>query len=331
MAEPLPLTTHLQTLTAVAAQIHCSIMFVRSLLPLFLLLSAPAHASDCEGRWSLAMENASLMMFEVKQASEGWTGIWERPKTFKSDGERFFDVSGPVISDETLEVKIEGDTCELTFNEGESTFVMHVLDADRAELRHPAFEFEPATVQRATGNSALGPWDPNASYRRIVVRPNNPEMAAIFEADQAARRFEAGQKIDWAAVAIADRERRHRVEQLLESGEIRSGQDFHHAAFVFQHGDEAPDYLKAHALAIVAVARGESQAVWIAAASLDRYLQKIGQSQVYGTQFSSREGIWTQEPYERDVLPDALRRASRVPDLANQQKQLENYEEQGIR
>lgn len=271
------------------------------------------------------------MMFEVKQTSEGWTGIWERPKTFKSDGEKFFDVSGPVISDKTLEVKIEGDTCELTFNEGESTFVLHVLGADRAELRHPAFEFEPATLKRTTGNVALGPWDPNASYRRIVARPNNPEMAAIFEADQAARRFEAGQKIDWAAVAIADRERRDRVQQLLDSGELRSGQDFHHAAFVFQHGDEAPDYLKAHALAVVAVARGESRAVWIAAATLDRYLQKIGQPQIYGTQFGKRGDRWTQEPYERDVLPDALRQASRVPDIAAQQKQLENYEEQGIR
>ncbi|MDG5489713.1 hypothetical protein NYR55_13900 [Sphingomonas sp. BGYR3] len=271
------------------------------------------------------------MTFEVKQTSEGWAGVWERPKTFQSDGEKFFDVSGPVVSHETLEVKIEGDTCELTFNEGGSPFVLHVLDADRAELRHPAFQSEPAILERTTGQIALGPWDPNATYRRIFARPNNPEMAAIFEADQAARRFKAGQNVDWAALAIADRERRHRVQQLLDSGELRSGQDFHYAAFVFQHGDQATDYLKAHALAVIAVARGESQAVWIAAATLDRYLQNIGQPQIYGTQFSKRGDSWTQEPYQRDVLSDALRRASRVPDLAGQQKQLENYEQRGIR
>jgi len=38
------------------------------------------------------------------------------------------------------------------------------------------------------------------------------------------------------------------------------------------------DYLLAHVLASVAVAKGDSKSLWISAASLDRYLQLIGQT-----------------------------------------------------
>ena len=39
----------------------------------------------------------------------------------------------------------------------------------------------------------------------------------------------------------------------------------------------------AHTLAMVAVARGDADARWIGAATLDRYLQAIGRPQVYRT------------------------------------------------
>jgi hypothetical protein len=104
---------------------------------------------------------------------------------------------------------------------------------------------------------------------------------------------------------------------------------FYHAAYVFQHGNEAEDCLKAHALAVAAAAGGKREAVWIAAATLDRYLQRIGQPQIYGTQFLHPKGqTWTQEPYRRDLLSDALRRASGVPPLAAQEGQREDWERQ---
>lgn len=98
---------------------------------------------------------------------------------------------------------------------------------------------------------------------------------------------------------------------------------------VFQHGDQAEDCLKAHALAIVAITRGKPNADWIAAATLDRYLQRIGQPQIYGTQFLHPTGQgWTQEPYRQDLLPDPIREASGVPPLAAQQKQRVEWERQ---
>jgi len=152
----------------------------------------------------------------------------------------------------------------------------------------------------------------------------NPEMTAIFVADQAARDRPA--TIDWNVVGPADKIRRARTQVLLASGQLNSADDFYHAAFVFQHGDEADDYLKAHALAVVAVAKGEAKATWIAAATLDRYLQRMGQPQIYGTQFLHNAGkAWTQEPYKRDLIPDALRQATGVPTLAKQGEQLKDW------
>ena len=85
-------------------------------------------------------------------------------------------------------------------------------------------------------------------------RTTNAEMTAIFDADQAAREHPAS--IDWTVLDAADRERRTRTQTLLDGGKLDSADDFYHAAYVFQHGDDPEDFLKAHALAIVAVARG---------------------------------------------------------------------------
>jgi hypothetical protein len=73
-------------------------------------------------------------------------------------------------------------------------------------------------------------------------------------------------------------------------------------------------------LATVAVARGRRDATWIAAATLDRYLQAIGRPQVFGTQFTTRDGRTTQEPYDRALVPDALRGAMGVPPQSEQEK-----------
>ncbi|MBZ5492796.1 MAG: hypothetical protein LAO76_17875 [Acidobacteriia bacterium] len=82
--------------------------------------------------------------------------------------------------------------------------------------------------------------------------------------------------------------RRQRASQLLNQGVLQTGEDFHDAAFIFQHGNKAEDYLLAHVLAMLAVSKGDPHGRWIAAATLDRYLQAIGQPQVFGTQYAER-------------------------------------------
>jgi hypothetical protein len=160
-----------------------------------------------------------------------------------------------------------------------------------------------------------------------VALTDNQEMAAIFLADQAARDHPAA--IDWKVLWPADEARRAQTQALLDGGKLSSADDFYRAAYVFQHGNEAEDCLKAHSLAVVAAARGKREATWIAAATLDRYLQRIGQPQIYGTQFLHPPGQkWTQEPYRRDLLSDAVREASGVPPLAAQEGQRKDWERQ---
>ena len=150
-------------------------------------------------------------------------------------------------------------------------------------------------------------------------------MARIFDADQADRR-DFG-KIDWAVVGPADAARRTATKTLLDGGKLHTGEDFQKAAFVFQHGNGPDDYLLAHTLALVAVAKGHVEALWIASATLDRYLQSIGKPQVYGTQFSGQPGgKFTQDPYDRALVSDALRSQLGVPSLAEQDKQRRQFE-----
>jgi hypothetical protein len=79
-------------------------------------------------------------------------------------------------------------------------------------------------------------------------------------------------------------------------------------------------------LASVAVAKGDSKSLWISAASLDRYLQLIGQAQVFGTQYQSKDDKpYTQEPYNRTVIPDALRLVFCVPSLEQQKSNVADF------
>jgi len=162
--------------------------------------------------------------------------------------------------------------------------------------------------------------------QRAKQPPTNAEMTAIFDADQADRQG-SGAAIDWSVVGPRDEARRVRTLALLDAGALHSGDDFWHAAFVFQHGAEANDFLLAHTLAIIAAARGRADATWIAAATLDRFLNKIGRAQIYGTQFHSRPGEpTTQEPYDRALVSDALRQALGVPAQAAQERQRAQFE-----
>ncbi len=153
------------------------------------------------------------------------------------------------------------------------------------------------------------------------AQADNAQITQMFAEDQAIRNDDA--QTDWAAAQAEDANRRRLVQKLMDDGKLKSANDFYHAAFIFQHGEDSSDYLKAHALAIIAVSKGRDEATWIAAATLDRYLHSIGQKQIFGTQYRfPTEGTVTQDPYDRVLLSDAMRTASRVPDLAAQEKKL---------
>lgn len=153
-----------------------------------------------------------------------------------------------------------------------------------------------------------------------------PTINKLLDADQKDRQGAMSlSQAQWKVISERDAERRKIVHQMLESGALKTGEDFEDASVIFQHGDKPQDYLLAHVLATTAMAKGDANARWIAAATLDRYLQSIKQPQVFGTQYKWTEmnpkphGA-TQAPYDKDLLSDALRRESCVATYAAQQK-----------
>lgn len=158
---------------------------------------------------------------------------------------------------------------------------------------------------------------------------NPPSIHQLFEQDQKDRERAADMpNAEWQKVRARDVERRRLANQLLESGSLQTGQDFKDASFIFQHGGTPQDYLLAHILAMGAMAKGDASARWIAAATLDRYLQAVKQPQVFGTQYfwkhpGPKPRDATQAPYNKDLVSDALRKEFCVSSYAGQQQNLE--------
>jgi hypothetical protein len=269
------------------------------------------------------------------RAPGGWAGAWIRPDRFTlSTSHQVSGISGSTVRRRIFGAVAHGDGFDLTIAaptpaEAPDLFTFRLLGPDRAELGFKDLPMPPLMLARAEPGAAVaGGWEEARTYSLEAPAPTNGEMTAIFEADQADR-VGGGAAIDWSVVGPRDTARRARTLALLDAGALRSGDDYWHAAFVFQHGDEPNDYLLAHTLALIAAARGRPDATWIAAATLDRYLQNIGRSQIYGTQFRSPAGQpTTQEPYDRALVSDALRQALGVPAQVDQERQRSQFEAQ---
>jgi len=122
-------------------------------------------------------------------------------------------------------------------------------------------------------------------------------LRTIYEEDQKNRNDIEG-----------DARRRELVRGLIREGKVQSGEDYYYAAFIFQHGQRPSDFLYAHVLAVTAVSKGLRGAMWLSAASLDRYLYWVKQPQIFGTQFGSPfTDTDDQEPYDKEMVSDELR------------------------
>ena len=133
------------------------------------------------------------------------------------------------------------------------------------------------------------------------------------------RTVKSPESINWQEVNKRDDLRHAAVRKLLTDGKLQSGKDHEFAALIFQHSADGADLILAHTLAVTAVAKGEGNAKWLAAATFDRYLHSIKQPQVFGTQFfRGSDGPWSMEPYNRTALSDSIRAIWCVIPLADQ-------------
>ena len=295
-----------------------------------------ATTNHFAGNWALKLGNRVLMAVVLKPAPGAagrLTGWFATPKHFKvgGAGEFFSDIRGPVVREPIIQSHVTGNCVELTTQnptekKDTTNFRLCLGAPGHATLGIDFPAIMPWQVAKEKGPVVVSTdWDSSRTYFQGETSASNPEIRRIFEADQKDRQVGFG-KIDWAVVNMRDAIRRKQVRQLLAEGRLHSGKDFSRAAFIFQHGGTADDYLLAHTLAMIAVARGEGSAIWIAAATLDRYLHSIHQPQIYGTQFFPKpDGQVTQEPYDRHLISDALRQDLGVPSQTEQKAQEGQY------
>jgi hypothetical protein len=302
---------------------------LRYLLPAILLgASAPLAAEPPQpGHWAVMTAGGTVMRIDLARGLDGWSATLLRPVHFSYGDEEFSGIQPETASLPASQVREAGGDLELTIPDpasggNSSVFRFHQLDASHATLGIAGVPIEPFPLLLTETAAPIAPFDPQRSYAVATYRPTNGEMSGIFDADQADRADPA--HIDWSKVDKADEARRARTQELLDGGQLQSAEDFYHAAFVFQHGSRPEDYLKAHLFALVAMARGKPSAKWIAAATLDRYLDSIGRKQVLGTKFRMVDGQPVMDPATLDpgLAPDSLRQALGVPPLAEQEEQM---------
>ncbi|MEH6665680.1 MAG: hypothetical protein V7678_12570 [Brevundimonas sp.] len=294
---------------------------------------------DLSGTWIWSVEGRNVFVLDLTEGPQGLQGSLERPTLVGlapgAGGLVVTSVQMPVVtyaiaaggeSDGGHVLRYDAADPDLSrvyvLRPGQNGQAVLALSPEPGAMSVPLHRPRPAT-------SVFTDWPEGETWAvGSVNEASNPEMTTMFEADQAAR--SAGHNIDWSVVSGEDAERRARTRELLDAGQLNSGEDFYHAAFIFQHGGQPEDYLLAHVLAVTAISKGHPQASWIAAATLDRYLQNTGQSQIYGTQYMFPRGAGdvTQGDYDQVLLPDAVRTAAGVPTLEEQADQRRQMQEQ---
>ena len=298
------------------------------------------NQADLSGTWVYRLGTKTLFALHLEptvKATDQLNGYLLLPKKFlMNPGPRFSGVEGPG-SEELVVSTVGGGGCLRLLEDNptakpEQRDHYQVCRLDRTHVTFTLFQnLAPLNMEsEANLPTVATEWDSTRTYSPDDFLPDNPHMAAIVAADQADRNTP---QIDWTVVSKADERRRAECSQLFKQGVLHTGTDFGSAARVFQHGDNPDDYLLAHVLAIVAISKGQSSAIWLSAATLDGYLESIKQPQIFGTQFTTLgTEPTTQVPYNFTLISDVLRAYMAVPSQADQSKQREQYDEQrGIR
>jgi hypothetical protein len=279
-----------------------------------------------------------FIVLTIEQHGELFTARIQAPASFDLPATgsplRYSHIQLPVKDRRSTRAAVDGDHLRIVIDDPASPGEPDELDLTLSDPEHASLQFVGAPVASLPFTRHAGPapvpaadWDPNRTYAVQAEPPTpNEEMARIYEDDQKVRQNSAATRADWGAIEKADRLRRQRVAALLAAGALHTADDYRKAAFVFQHGERSDDYLLAHTLALVAVAKGDQGAAWIAAATLDRYLQSVRQPQIFGTQFRGAGTATTQEPYDQQLISDALRTELGVPIQASQAEQLKTLQ-----
>lgn len=155
----------------------------------------------------------------------------------------------------------------------------------------------------------------------------NAEVFVAFLNDQLDR---GSGSEEVSKVLKKDADRRRIVHLSIGGHFLRTPDDYYHAAMVMQHGTTPEDLALARDLAKRAtdIDPAHSNARWLYAAATDRYLQRTGKPQIYGTQYRSVDGRWTLDPFDQKAIDDEERARWAVPSLAERLRFIEELNAQ---
>ena len=283
------------------------------------------------GTWTMNLGERTFLVLSLVENGDKVTGTLIRPTHFQIDGTglRFSQISAEEAKESISAASIKENHLQFTtVNPSDpndtSDYELTLTGKDAASLKIVDAPFDAWPVARVPGGASASiyrGWDIHRTYPEEHNVASNSEMRKIFEEDQKVRQNQASlTSADWDVINREDSVRRTLTAKLLADGQLKSAEDYRWAAFIFQHGSSSDDYLLAHTLAMVSVAKGDSSSLWIGAATLDRYLQSAGKPQIYGTQFKFGNDA-SQEPFNRKLISDSLRRELGVPNLESQAEQ----------
>jgi hypothetical protein len=306
--------------------------YVRTPL-LFAVALLTMSAADCQkpvdqspyaGIWVMHVGGRVFSVLEIQEHNTTYSAKWTYPDAWTvgaGQGGRFSKISNKTKSTDAQAVTAQGSHLRIIMPDPTSPAEPDQYDMTLAGI-------ESASIQLA--DAPIAPWP----FFRVSVdqRPNvasdwaplvsyalgddaissNPEMAAIYAEDQTDERNLIGKpQSAWEAAQKNYADRRQRVRTLLDADALQIGEDFEKAAFIFQHGNQPNHYLLAHALALAALAKGDTDASQIAALTLDRYLSSIDHRQIFGPDHDAFGP--KRNTFDPSVVPPSLRKALGLP------------------
>jgi len=109
---------------------------------------------------------------------------------------------------------------------------------------------------------------------------------------------------------------------MVDSGLVRTSEDYANAAMVFQHGSDTMASGMAVRMMRKAIDLDSSRNKWLLAAAIDRDLMRREEPQIYGTQYirPSMDAPWQRYKIDSTQVSDAERKEYGVESLAQQRE-----------
>lgn len=283
-------------------------------------------------------DTRTFAVVDLRNGKGEVTGTISVPENFSTNGLTISHISGRVKNMPIEKAVLEGSTLHLTTHSptniaDKDEWTMTLPKDGKSSLGLVGMPMAMAAWPMQSDPTAKVSldWDAERTYALLDSgTTSSPEMAEIFKEDQDALRGVVVTKENKKKIVLNGRPRRKRVREMIDQGELHSGLDFERAAYIFQHGEDARDFLMGHVLAMAAMARGDGGASWIASVTLDAYLLAIGQAQVLRTQMNFGVDKGLRQPDDNMLVPKTLKRQLGLVSAKDEQEQIKEIAQPGF-